>query len=104
MQRLKYSSSAATQTDFPFAKFTNVVFKFAGSSTVFLKIPKKNLTFIATSSDALETFGESFLPLEIFFSGSFRLFYTVNNQNLKKSEKIHKGQNRFTQGFLKMNV
>ena len=39
MQRLKYSSSAATQTDFPFAKFTNVVFNFAGSSTVFLKIP-----------------------------------------------------------------
>ena len=44
-----------------------------------------------------------FCPLN-FFSDSFRSFYTVNNQNLKKSEKIYKGQKQFTKGFLAINV
>ena len=37
-------------------------------------------------------------PLKIL-SDYFRLFYTVNNQNLKESEKNYKGQKRFTKGF-----
>ena len=54
------------------------------------------------SSVTLETFGNSFLPLENFF----RLFYsTVNTQNLKESKRIYKGQKRITRGFfLEINV
>ena len=44
-----------------------------------------------------------FCPLKIL-SDSFRSFYTVNSQNLKESERIYKGQKRFTQGFLEINV
>ena len=40
----------------------------------------------------------SICPLKIL-SDYFRLFYTVNIQNLKESERIYKGQKRFTKGF-----
>ena len=39
-----------------------------------------------------------FCPLKMF-SDSFRSFYTVNNQKLKETENIYKGQKRFTKGF-----
>ena len=38
------------------------------------------------------------------FSDSFSSFYTVNIQKLKESERIYKGQKRFTKGFLEINV
>ena len=44
-----------------------------------------------------------FCPLKMF-SDSFRSFFTVNNQKLKESENIYKGQKRFTKGFLEKNV
>ena len=44
-----------------------------------------------------------FCPLKIL-SDSFRSFYTVNTHNLKESERIYKGQKRFTQGFLEVNI
>ena len=44
-----------------------------------------------------------FCPLKII-SEYFRSFYTVNTQNLKESEMIYKGQNRFTKVFLEINV
>ena len=59
-----------------------------------LKILKKIITFIVRSSVTLETFGDSFLPLENSFRffqillDSFRLFYIINTQNLKESERI----------------
>ena len=65
-------------------------------STVF-KNPKKILTFIVTSSVILETFGESFLPLE----DSFRfLLFTVQN-DLKESEKKFQGAKINHQRFSK---
>ena len=66
---------------------------------IVLKNPEKNLIFIVTSSVNFETFGDSFLPLE----NSFRLFYTVNTQNLKESGRIYKGQKRFSKGVFFLN-
>ena len=44
-----------------------------------------------------------FCPLKIL-SDSFRVFYTVNTQNLKESERIYKGQKRFTKGFFEIDI
>ena len=44
-----------------------------------------------------------FCPFKII-SDYFRLFYSVNTQNLKESERICKGQKRFTKGFLEIDI
>ena len=53
---------------------------------------------MVTSTLILKPLVLRFCPLKMF-SDSFRSFYNVNNQNLKESEIIFKGQKRFTKGF-----
>ena len=67
---------------------------------------KKSHSYRYESTLLLKPLVIRFCPLK-FFSDSFRSFHSVNNQNLKESEKIYKGQKRFTKGFLfflKINV
>ena len=61
-------------------------------------ISKKNLLSLHVAL-LLKPLVIRFCPLKIR-SDSFRLFYTVNTQNLEESERIYKGQKRFTKGFL----
>ena len=63
-----------------------------------LKIPKNSHFYRYELTLILKPLVIRFCPLKIF-SDSFSSFYTVNNQNLKKSEKNYKGQKRFTKGF-----
>ena len=65
-----------------------------------LKILKKILTFIVTSSVTFETFGDSFLPLE----NSFRFFQAILHCKNPESERIYKGQKRFTKGFFEITI
>ena len=71
---------------------------------LWLKIPKKfSLLSLRAAALLWKPLVIRFCPLK-FFSDYFRIFYTVNIPNLKKSEKNFKGQKRFTKGFLKLTL
>ena len=72
-------------------------------NTLCWKIPKKSHFYCYEPTLILKPLVIRFCPLKMF-SDSFRSFYTINNQNLKESENIYKGQKRFTKGFLEINV
>ena len=73
------------------------------ATTLCLKMPKKLSLLLLRVALLLKPLVIRFCPLKIL-SDSFRSFYTVNTQNLKESGRIYKGQKRFTQGFLEINV
>ena len=72
-----------------FPLFTTFLLEFQ-TSTLCLKIPKKFSLLSSRAALLCKPLVIRFCPLK-FFSDFFRLFYTVNIQNLKASEKNFKG-------------